>query len=173
MSSTTKSLKSTLEAIRDFLKIKFTERAEIDFFNPAAKEQSVPAIILDLEEMTEGENLGDDRFPLECSMIAYCQMSADTPDYMLASKDFAREVMQHVRQNNWSLENAKLPEALEAAPADFSPGRSGYECWAVTWTQTFYFGEDIWKSDLPTPTTIKFSWDPEIGSNHEGDYEQI
>lgn len=173
MSSTTKNLKNTLEAIRDFFKIKFRDHLKVDFWDPVAKEQTVPAIILDLEEMTEGEDQGDDRFPLECSMIAYCLMSADTPDYLLASKDFAREVMQHVRQNNWDLENVELPEALEAAPADFSPGRAGYECWAVTWTQTFYFGEDIWKSDLPTPTTIKFSYSPEIGTAHEEDYNEL
>lgn len=173
MSSTTKNLKSTLEAISDFLKIKFRDRLKVEFYDPNKKKQTVPAIILDIEQLSEGEDLGDDRFPLECSMIAYCLISADTPDYMLASKDFAREVMQYVRQNNWDLENAAMPEALESEPADFSPLRPGYECWAVTWTQTFYFGDDVWKSDFPTPTTIKYSSVPKIGAAHEADYNEL
>ena len=173
MPSTTKNISETLKAIQDFLTKKFRDRAKVDFYKPSMDEQTVPAVLLDIELLNDGEDKGDERLPVECSMNAYCVMSADIPEYLLASMDFAVETMKYVRQNNWNLTNSTMPKAIEAAPSDFVPGLPGVECWVVTWQQTFYFGVDCWKSDLPAPTTVKFSYSPDIGLPHEGDYFEL
>ncbi|MCP3967050.1 MAG: hypothetical protein GY718_11985, partial [Lentisphaerae bacterium] len=50
--------------------------------------------------------------------------------------------------------------------------KAGYICWAVTWQQTVYVGEDIWSGGV-MPSEVKFSFTPEVGVNNEADYESL
>ncbi|MCP3967435.1 MAG: hypothetical protein GY750_14660 [Lentisphaerae bacterium] len=62
---------------------------------------------------------------------------------------------------------------ISAEAVDFSPDKAGYICWAVTWQQTVYIGEDVWSSDFIIPVEIKFGYAPEVRTEYEDEYESV
>lgn len=169
-----KNLKTALETIRDAIAAQFlSKKVTVEILDPLKQDFTAPGVLLDMDQIDDGEDSGDETIPYECTLTAYCIMDANTPALPLAVKDFAAEVMKLVRRNNWNLKGADLPEDLSAQPASLNPGKRGYEAWAVTWKQTFSIGESVWESTMPPPSTIKFSYYPDIGAEHEADYMEL
>jgi len=168
------NLKTALNAIKAAITTYFAaKKVTVEILDSLKQDFTAPGVLLDLDEFEEGDDNGDETFPYECDLTAYCILDSNTPELPLAIKDFAAELAKFVRQNNWNLKGADLPEKIAAQPASLSPGKRGYEAWAVTWKQTFSIGNNVWESAFPPPSTIKFSYSPDIGADHEPDYVQI
>ncbi|QSH40931.1 hypothetical protein P0136_10655 [Lentisphaerota bacterium ZTH] len=145
----------------------------VRWLESADKELPAPAILLDIEQLDIGVDAGDGRLPLECSLCAFCVMSVKTPSYELAVKGFAARLMKLLRHNNFKIDAVTLPKNITAEGVDFSPGKAGYICWAVTWQQTVYVGEDVWNSATIMPTEVKFRLQPDGCATDEDDYESL
>ncbi len=159
-------LKTALEA--DFV----DEHATVDWLKREVKDLPAPGILLDIEQLDIGEDCGDGRLPLECSFAAFCILSICTSNYELAIKGFAAKVMALLRYNSFGMETVSIPVNLSAEGVDFTPGKAGYICWAVTWQQMVYVGEDVWTGGI-TPNEVKFSFTPEVGVDNEAGYESL
>jgi hypothetical protein len=174
MLSELKNLKTALETIKGAIAQGFTaKKVTVEILDPVKQDFTVPGVLLDLDQFDEGRDAGDEKFPYECSLTAYCILNINTPDLPLAIKDFAAELAKLIKSNNWNLKGASLPKDISAQPASLNPDKKGYEAWAVTWKQTFSIGDSVWESTFPAPSIVKFSYSPDIGIPHEPDYFEI
>lgn len=129
-----------------------------------------PAILLEMEEASIGDDAGDERTPLRCRFVAHCLLSFQTQNAEVEVREFAAEALRLVRNNRWDLPADVLhPENIEMLPGEIKPGKAGYEHWYVSWDQQVYLGDSVWAFDGETPTEIWVGWAPE---NFPNDYEQ-
>ena len=81
--------------------------------------------------------------------------------------------MDIIRHNHWGLgADVSHPENMSAQPAEFRPGKAGFESWAVSWDQTVYLGE-VEQSESFLPDTVMAGNAPDVGFGHEDDYVQL
>lgn len=131
-----------------------------------------PAIILEIESAEEGDDVGDDRIPMLCHITGYCILSQKTTDLQIELRNFASQLLGEVRKNKWSLGNdVSFPFSVTLGPGKFNPEVQGYDSWFVSWAQTLYIGESVWKPTGIIPTEIWWSWAPDIGIPHVDDYQ--
>ena len=176
---------STLRELHDAIVADFTAHylgrvatvAAYDPFPiPSAQEQQAlvtPAILLELSEIAEGEEDGTDRQALRLMLTAHCVLSMRTAQIQLELREFAADVLAHVRGQRWGLAKAvQASERPSAQPGEFKPGLEGYDSWAATWEQLVYIGPSLWAGGV-APTTIWLGQAPLIGAAHQGDYALI
>lgn len=133
-----------------------------------------PAIILELESFSDGDDMGDDRTPLACQITANCILGRSTPDLQIQTSNFAAQLLAKVRKNKWGLaRGAGFPGGLTAGPGKFDPEKNGYESWFVSWDQTFYLGDSVWAPSGIVPSTVYLGQSPLIGTGNEDQYIQV
>ena len=164
------------EAIVESMKQQFSHKVDnICAYSPLEKNIKAPALLLALDNMNHGNETGDGRTAVECSFSLCAILPAGglpTDKIAIAIANYA-EVLHHVRYNHWDLgAEVSHPANLSAQPAEFKPGKSGFESWVVSWEQTVYLGEPE-PDDGVLPDTVMVGIDPDIGAEHEDKYEQI
>jgi hypothetical protein len=163
-----KNLKEIIAQIITQITAHFADKSvNVKIFDENDREITAPAILFDIEEISEGNDRGEEMTPLDCVCSAYCVLAANTPDLQAAIRDFAAAMLTLARQNNWQLINqATMPEALRAVPAEFAPKNPQIESWVVEWNQTFYLGESIWDDEGVVPTVVNIGYD-------DGEYTEL
>jgi hypothetical protein len=132
-----------------------------------------PAILLELESIAPGEDDGTDRQALLLTFSAHCVLSQRTEAMQLELREFAADLLSHLRHQRWGLAGAlQEPTALAAAAGEFSPGLEGFDSWRATWEQTVYVGASVWAGGV-APTAVWLGQAPLIGAAHEDDYVLI
>jgi hypothetical protein len=127
----------------------------VDGYAPERVEDvKTPALLLDLESWSPGEDTGDGKTALRCTVTAHCILSFQTEGVHLEVREFGARVHQLVRGNRWGLGGDVEPpgEAIDGAPGFFKPGKDGYDSWCVTWEQVIYLGQSAW-AGTATPIT--------------------
>lgn len=133
-----------------------------------------PALLIELDGIDPGEDDGTDRHPLRLSFVAHCVLSFRTAQMQLELREFASDVLQHVRHNRWGLYGAvQEPSALSAQAGEFQPGLQGFDSWQARWEQVVYVGLGAWAPEGTTPTTVYLGFAPHIGTAHEPEYIQV
>jgi hypothetical protein len=133
-----------------------------------------PAVILEIENAEEGDDVGDDRAPLLCHITAYCILGQQTTSLQIQVRDFAAQLFTKVRKNKWGLaHNVSFPGMITLGPGKFDPEKNGYDSWFVSWDQTLYLGDSVWDSTGIMPTEILWSELPLIGFNNEDHYKPL
>ena len=165
------------ESVINSLKQAFSHKVDtICAYSPLQKDIKAPALLLALDNMNHGNETGDGRTAVDCqfSLCAILPVHGLPSDKVaIAIANFAAEALHQVRYNHWGLgSEVSHPQNLSAQPADFKPGKAGFESWVVSWEQTIYLGE-LEPDDGILPDTVMVGIDPEIGSDHENKYEQI
>lgn len=128
----------------------------VDAYAPEHLESvRTPALLLELEDWDEGDDIGDGRSPLRCRFTAHCLLSFQTPNASLEVREFGARVQQLVRYNRWGLgDDADVPAQVSGAPGLFRPGKAGYESWCVSWEQVVYLGASAWAAEGVPPTEV-------------------
>ncbi|AMO58114.1 hypothetical protein GZ77_20480 [Endozoicomonas montiporae] len=138
-------------------------------YNTQDREVKAPAVRLDLSAMKPGVERGDGSFAAACEFVAWCSFA---PSSMEAPQTAAR-LLEAIHYNHWKLgAEVNHPTNLKAEPAEFRPGKAGFESWVVSWEQTVYLGEPE-PDDSLLPDTVMVGIDPDIGLDNENKYEQI
>jgi len=173
MSATLTDLhQAILAALRD----QFTGRVDtIAHYAPLGSDPiDTPALLLELEEADEGDDIGDGRMPLRGRWAIHCVLSLHTPEVALSVREMAAEVMTLVRRNGWGMgPSIGRPKGLHMAPGDMRPGQAGYESWVVSWEQTLYLVASLWDGTGITPSKVFLGIAPDIGLGHEPDYVEV
>ena len=141
-----------------------------DLDGPEPQPLKTPALLIELSAIDPGEDDGTDRQALRLSFTAHCVLSFRTADMQLELREFAADVLGHVRHNRWGLCGAvQEPTALSAQPGEFRPGLTGFDSWQASWEQQVYVGPDAWAGGI-APTEVWFGIAPKIGAAHVDDY---
>ena len=177
--SKTTDLSSFHQAIIDHLKSGLDQNVTVDIYDNAFEGNSIPtpAALIQIAEMGEGQDIGDDRCPLMVGVSVHCVLSTETPDVQLQIRNFAAQVIRLVRRQLFGLAGAvSRPIDLDAMPGAVKEGSDevpGFESWVVEFNQTLYLGESVWKPEGVTPSRVYIGISPEIGIDHEPEYEQV
>lgn len=161
-------------AIIQAFKAQFTDRVETIATYRATSTDPIntPALLLEMEDASEGPDAGDERTPLRCRFTAHCMLSFQTPNVEIEVREFAAEVFRLIRHNLWGLSGSvKRPEQIEMGPGQFKPGKAGYESCYVTWEQVIYLGDTVWTNEGTVPTEVYVAYEPNTGEG--GDYEAV
>lgn len=148
--------------------------AEYDPFE--RKPVNSPGVLFSIENMAlEGrDGTGRTGIILDCNLT--CILSTRTPRVQVEIRQFAAELVRVVEQvglSHWGLGNAcGTPGNVNCQPALYSPEKSGFESWAVTWSQTFYIGGPT-VEPAPLPERLYASKAPDIGKPSKPDYQQL
>lgn len=175
---------ATLEAVHDAMVATITAHFDdriqtVAAYNPAWDTPlNTPAVLLELENFSEGQDLADGRVPLRCRFTAHCVLSWETPSIQMEIRNFGAEFFQLLRRNRWGLEKDAIsnPDGADAGEGEFQPKQDkkpGFESWAVSWEQTVYVGADEWETAYPLPTAVFLGWSPEIGPDNVEKYVEI
>lgn len=134
---------------------------------------TTPALLIGIESIDPGEDDGTGRQPLQLTFSAHCILSFRTSGHQLELREFAADLLAHVRYNRWGYPGAvHAPVALSAQPGEFQPGLAGYDSWLATWEQTIYVGPDLWAGGI-APQEVWLGIAPKIGADHVEDYFPI
>jgi hypothetical protein len=129
-----------------------------------------PAVLIEIAEMSPGENRGDGRMAFECEMVYHCILSTMTKNVELEIRNFAAAVAQTIKNNKFGLgRSVTSSEDIHLYPGLFKSGDKGFESWVVVAKQTVYIGEINQEPDF-LPTNALFGFAPEIGLAHEANY---
>lgn len=165
------------ESVLAALRAAFPEVQTVTGANDAldSQELPLPAIVVaitDIEGLPDQDSDGTDRVPVSIFCAATIVRSARTRDLALDLRESAMAVAHLVYGNRWGLGGRVKPAAfLQAGPDEFSAPVPGREAWRVEWRQDAWIGETAWPpDDGPVPDAL-YSFAPDIGLGHEGDYE--
>ncbi len=168
------SVRQWHEAILAALRTEFkNQKVTVAAYAPTASTLQTPALLLEMEDGTLGNDTGDGRTALSCRLTLHALLSLQTDDVDLAIRDFATAVLLFTRYQQWGLKNVSAPAQLAMGQGHFQTGDLGYESWYVTWEQTIYLGESRWHTDGLYRGPIRLGLDPQTGKGHEGDYEPL
>jgi len=133
-----------------------------------------PALLLEIDSIDPGVEDGTERQALNLSFLVHCVLSFRTEQIQLELREFAADLLNHVRYNRWGFPAAvEIPTALGAQPAEFVPGLMGFDTWIARWEQVVFIGSDSWSAaGIPT-AEVWFGIAPEIGTAHVSDYWRI
>lgn len=178
---------STLhEAIVADIKGAFPQLVTVQFYQDDPEERKtlpIPACLLTLTEMEADNDIdpGTEQLAVNATFEAQFIISnIRNPEAALKVRTLTAAFMAWLRKRRWtnpSDTTKKLPtgpaNVVGGYPDDFNPAMDRYEIWRVEWQQVIHLGDSVWNDDGVTPSQVFFSWSPEIGFGHEGDYEEI
>lgn len=158
-------------------------RAEEGQGEDARKTLPVPACLLELSEMPADPDRDPGTEQLAVTATFEARLIIDslkTQNAKLSVRVLAAAFSAWLRLRRWN--NPAVPGkclptgpayVIGAYPDDFSPELDRYEVWRVEWQQELHLGDTVWKDEGVTPDKPLYSWVPEIGTGHEGDYSEV
>ena len=123
---------------------------------------NTPALLVELEKHSTGQDLGDERTAVKCEISIHCILGTGTPNLQQELRNFGVEV-QRLLTDKGSLiagregfclggdagVEASSPEDVNGMPGWWQKGgASGYDSWAVIFEQTVWIGESVWSPVL-------------------------
>jgi hypothetical protein len=151
------------------------EKDDIKTFDQASINTQItkPVLLLEAVEMQTAEIKGSaGQVWLNVQYQAHCILSRAVPNVAIECINFSSLVLKTVHQNKWGLNTVGNPEQLTAFPGRYSSEPQGFDSWVVSWWQTVAIGES-WALPAPGPDGIFISEAPNIGKDHENDYEEL
>ncbi len=110
-----------------------------------------PALLVEIEKTGQGHNLGDGRVAVYCELAAHCILGTATPKLQQELRNFGVEVQRLLTDLDFCLGkpvSAGMPEDVNGMPGWWQKGGAGgYDSWVVTFEQTVWIGESVWKGD--------------------------
>ena len=107
---------------------------------------------------------------LNCEILAVLGM-ADA-QYQLEVRNAAMAIGLKVEQSRFGLP-IKPAVFVSAEPDAFQPELDEYAVWSIRFNQEIEVGEDAFKPEGLTPTTIKVGYSPDLGAQDDEKYEQV
>ncbi len=168
-------LKQLQVAVKQAIETEFDSIVKtVELYGDSLESVNTQAVIISMDNADEGNDIGDERVPVQCDFSALCLLGFSTANVQLEIREFALQLFTLVRQNKWNLGTAvSFPENLSIQPGPFDPEKNGYESFIVSWQQTVYVGPSVWDASGVMPTEVNLGWLPKVGSGFEADYEQI
>ncbi len=110
-----------------------------------------PAVWVEVERMNHIKDLGDGRDALQCNVIIYCVLAADTQELQPKLRNLSAEMMRFIKNETFGKCEAKtLAKQISAMPGRFKVGEKGFDSWVVSFTQTIFLDD----SDKDKKSTI-------------------
>lgn len=175
--NTTVTLDQLHTAVRDAIAAAFPSFQTVEFYRDD-ESQSIPTPAC-LLEMTEAEpqdamDAGTGQWPTLLRFEARIIMPLRTPAVRLEIRKAATALATWLHLRRWgAAAPADECHVIACEPDEFAPEIERFAVWRVEWVQLAMLGETAWTNDGTVPTDVLYSWVPEIGIPHEGDYKPL
>lgn len=162
------------DAIEQHLRDSFTatELPTIEQYPDLAKKISVPAVLIELEDLTPADDPGTGELAMTARFAAYIILH-QTPKAGLQAANLAALIALRIVEGSRFGQPVGSAKIVRVAPVDFKPQLFGYAAWSVEWTHEIRIGDSVWDGTGIPVTDIMVGWSPDIGIGHEPDYEQV
>lgn len=107
---------------------------------------------------------------LNCEILAVLGMAEE--QYQLEVRNAAMAISLKVEESRFGM--AIEPAVFVSAEPDaFNPDLDDYAVWSIRFNQDVEVGEDAFKPEGLTPTTVKVGYSPDIGQANTDKYEKV
>lgn len=142
------------------------------------KSLKVPAIIIELAEIENANDFGDDTTTINAIFEARVVLSPTQNNAHLMLRELVLKVIKTLRFQTWGLVGVDCCQFINATNDVFYPDGSkveleGYLCWNVRWTQQVKFGEPQQWWEGYYPLDVYLGIDPETGLGNEDKYWKV
>ena len=157
-------------AMLEDLTTSYSDRVStIGLHNPQTRGLSTPALVLDINSISVGEDLGDDRHPLQVSWALHCLFPQKQDGLISPVASMAAELVGYLRWQKWHQgDRMDYPKNINATRGTLWPGL--YSQWIVSWDQTVYPTTDE-EPEITADAAV--SWTPQTGPEYADDYEKL
>ena len=92
----------------------------------------------------------------------------------ISALNLVEALLVHIPLQQWGMTGlgpagAVAAENLYGGDID----KTGVAMWAVSWRHKIRIGESIWQEDGVLPDTVYAGYEPDVGLEHEPDYEEV
>lgn len=136
------------------------------------RELPVPALIVQFSEIEPDPDADPHtgQFPCRLRVEARIVLGHRTPKVRREVIKAAGAIASFVHSNRLGVKwGAAVVIAVE--PDEFAPLADTFDIWRIEWAHTLDLGESYFIDDGVTPTIVLTSWSPEVGGQHEADYQ--
>lgn len=138
----------------------------------------IPAVIIELSELEQAQDNGDDTTTLNAIFEARVILSPTQQNAHLMLRELTLKVIKTLHYQTWGLSGVGYCEFINATSDVFYPDGSkieldGYLCWNVRWSQEVKFGEPVEWWDGFYPVELYLGIDPETGKGNEDKYWKV
>ena len=158
-------------AIKNALAAQFPT-ATVDFYSRPGDRVASPSILFELEEIAaeDPDDIGTEQLAVTLRWNAYVVLSYKSPN-KLALRALAAAVMAFIRGKRWS-QPVGAANVLGAFPDQLDGQPGDYEVMRIEFEHEALLGADVWPGGS-LPLEIYLGHAPDIGPDHEDDYELI
>jgi len=132
---------------------------------------TVPAVLIELVELEPGTDLGTEELVLvahfEARVIMQPNVSPEPIQTLVLS------VLQWLNDTNGMPAKVTKPNIKQALPDAFTPDTHAYQVWQIHWSQSLRMGQSVWEGEGIVPSQIWLGQSPDIGADHEPQYNNL
>jgi hypothetical protein len=172
----TTDLSAMHDAIVAGIKAQFPTLGTVEFYRTDRKTITLPACILELDEMPPApdENPGNGQQAIEARFCAHLVMGFRAANVRLEIRLLAAALAAFLYEKRWDGITSGPAQFHGSFEDDFMPELDQFECWRVDWSHTIWLGTDVWNEDgAIRPTTVLYSWSPDIGLPNKDKYIEL
>lgn len=134
---------------------------------------ALPAILVQLSEIEPDLDADPHtgQFPCLIRFEARILIGHRTPKNRITIARAAGRVAVVVHHNRFGIPWGAA-RVLAVEPDEFAPVAEQYEVWRVEWVHPVDLGPSVFIDDGQIPSMLLTSWSPQIGEEHEDDYQE-
>lgn len=172
--STEIDLSAVHQSIIDAIAAAFPAVATVEDYRDDRNGLPLPAIMVELVDMEAApdDDPGTEQLAMRTRFEARVIIGFRTANAEREIRKLAGALGAFVHQNRFG-QPIEPAEVLTITPDDFDPDLDQYVVWRVEWQQIVHLGATVWTNDGEIPTTVLFSYVPEIGLENETEYEPL
>jgi len=167
------------QAILNKIATQFPDLQTVEDFSQARDKFTAPACFVELTQLDAGDaDPGTEQLQVSARFEAHLIISFRKLQAKRAIRKLAGAFSVFLRNQRWGLPVGPA-QFVAAAPDEIAAtGRNAdhldqYEVWTIEWEQEVHLGQSVWKGDDTLISEIYVGYSPEIGPEHESDYQQI
>jgi hypothetical protein len=136
---------------------------------------TTPALLVAISDAPVSDpGTGELDLKLKVTVYVCAQSMRGTQDRSHSAAALAEKVALTARSNSWGLAPCTGAEITNIQPLHSNGlDKQGMALYAVTWRQSIRVGESAWDGTDVIPTEVYASMEPDIGTAHIDDYEEI
>lgn len=171
---------TTLDAVHDgilgVIRAQFPDLKTVEAYRLDRRSVQAPACLLEMTELEVDDTIDPGTGQLavmarfEARFVIGFRQGGRNP--ALEVRKLAAAFAAFARLQRWGCPIGPA-EVLGCWPDEFDPDQEQFECWRVEWQQVIHLGESVWRDDGTPPAEVLVAVAPEIGRQHEAQYQGV
>lgn len=174
--SSTSTLTTVQQAIEQQLQEHFPNVSIVSYDPQPALQVLAPAMLVAIDKIPMGSDLGDDRYPAHCHFSIHCILGWEVPKRGMELWEMACAVARFVHHQGYWLPNNQVtrPENIQIYPGRSQRhSRQGYDSRVVSWSQTAYLGQSCWSASAGSAQHVYLGYAPNGVTPPQEDYQEV